>query len=59
MNNGIGFHQRVVAVIAAAAVSGMCVLGTIGPVQAGPGNGAPVLVASNATPAGQAHGNIA
>jgi hypothetical protein len=57
MNKGIEFHQRVVAIVAAAAVSGICVLGTIGPVQAGP-NGAPVYVASNATPAGQAHGDI-
>jgi hypothetical protein len=59
MNKGIGFHQRVVAIMAAAAVSGMCVLGTIGPVQAGPSNVVPFQVASNATPAGQAHGDIA
>ncbi|MBC2777094.1 hypothetical protein [Parasphingopyxis marina] len=58
MNNEMGFHQRVLAIVAAAAVSSMCVLGTIGPVQAGP-NGAPMQVAANATPAGQAHGDIA
>jgi hypothetical protein len=34
MKNGIGISQNVIAALAAAAVSSMCVLGTIGPVQA-------------------------
>jgi len=35
MNNETGFQNRFFAAVAAAAVSAMCVLGTVGPAQAG------------------------
>ncbi len=34
MRDNIGFRQRLFALFAAASVSSMCVLGTVGPVQA-------------------------
>ncbi|MGP1283895.1 MAG: hypothetical protein ACTS1X_13040 [Parasphingopyxis sp.] len=53
MNNQLGLQHRLFAVVAAAAVSAMCVFGTVGPVQAGGANG-PVQIASFTSPGGVA-----
>ncbi|MEM8696632.1 MAG: hypothetical protein AAGE05_11485 [Pseudomonadota bacterium] len=50
MNNQLGLQHRLFATIAAAAVSAMCVFGTVGPVQAG----GPVQIASITNPGGVA-----
>ena len=49
MNNETGFQNRFFAAVAAAAVSAMCVLGTIGPVQAGELIGATQIAQDEAT----------
>ena len=35
MNDQLGLQHRLVAVVSAAAVSAMCIFGTVGPVHAG------------------------
>jgi len=53
MNNQLGIQKRVTAAFAAVAVSAICVLGTVGPVQAG-GSTAPVQTAQITAPHGAA-----
>jgi hypothetical protein len=48
MYNQNGIQHRFFAAVAAAAVSTMCILGTVGPVQAG-SSAAPTQIAQTAT----------